>query len=119
MRRTLARALAALLLILSLSLPAAAAAQRDDLGGDPLGTTPVQRVRMVDGNQFRPQRVTISRGTRVRWINRDNVSHTTTGGTWDETLAPGERYARRFRRAGTFPYQCTIHFGMTGTIVVN
>ncbi|MFI5233363.1 MAG: hypothetical protein ACHQSE_12715 [Gemmatimonadales bacterium] len=25
---------------------------------------------------------------------------------------------RRFNTAGTFPYQCTIHAGMTGTVIV-
>jgi plastocyanin len=109
----------ALIAILAIALIVPSAAAAVPRGGEPLGTTPVQRIRMVDGNQFRPQRVTISRGTRVRWINRDNVSHTTTGSSWDETLSPGERFSRRFRRAGTFRYQCTIHFGMTGTIVVN
>jgi plastocyanin len=88
-------------------------------GGGPLGT--VQRVKMVDGNRFRPPVVTIARGTKVRWVNRDNVTHTTTSNTgiWNATLAPGERFARRFRRAGEFDYRCTIHTGMVGTIVVN
>jgi plastocyanin len=107
----------ALVAILAIALIVPSAAAAVPRGGEPLGT--VQRIRMVDGNQFRPQRVTISRGTRVRWINRDNVTHTTTGSTWDATLSPGERFSRRFRRAGTFRYECTIHFGMTGTIVVN
>jgi plastocyanin len=88
-------------------------------GGGPLGT--VQRVKMVDGNHFRPQTVTIARGTKVRWVNRDNVSHTTTSNTgiWDATVAPGERFTKRFRRAGEFDYRCTIHTGMIGTIVVS
>jgi plastocyanin len=87
---------------------------------EPLGTTETHRVRMVDGNAFRPRRITISRGDRVRWINRDNVTHTTTSanGLWNETLMPGERFTRRFRRAGRFGYQCMIHSGMDGTIVV-
>jgi plastocyanin len=87
---------------------------------EPLGTIETHRVRMVDGNDFRPDRITISRGDRVRWVNRDNVLHTTTsnGGLWDATLAPGERFTRRFRRAGTFNYLCEFHSGMTGTIVV-
>jgi plastocyanin len=56
----------------------------------------------------------------VRWVNRDNVSHTTTSnsGIWDATLSPGERFARRFRRAGEFNYRCTLHTGMIGRIVV-
>jgi plastocyanin len=117
--RTFARA-AVVVLMLSLSLPATAAEPRGDLGADPLGTSEVHRVRMVDGNRFRPTRITISRGDRIRWMNRDNVAHTTTSkrGLWDERLEPGERFSRRFRRAGTFDYRCTIHFGMDGRIVV-
>jgi plastocyanin len=97
----------------ALVVPAAAAEQ-------PLGTIDTHRVRMVDGNVFQPGRITIARGDRVRWINRASVTHTTTsnGGLWNETLQPGERFSRRFRRAGTFGYRCTIHAGMTGTIVV-
>jgi plastocyanin len=87
---------------------------------EPLGTIETHRVRMVDGNEFRPRRITISRGDRVRWVNRDNVTHTTTSnsGLWDESLSPGERFTRRFRRVGTFGYVCELHFGMNGTIVV-
>jgi plastocyanin len=104
---------------IALVVPAAAAeAQVDRRGMGPLGR--VQRVRMVDGNRFRPPTVTVTRGTRVRWVNRDNVSHTTTSNTgiWNATLSPGERFARRFRRAGEFNYRCTFHTGMSGTIIV-
>jgi plastocyanin len=112
----------ALVAILAFALVVPSAAASELRGVDPLGTSEVHRVRMVDGNRFRPARITIPRGDRVRWVNRDNVTHTTTSesGTWNETLAPGEGYSRRFRRAGTFQYRCTIHLssGMTGTIVV-
>ena len=98
------------------ALPAEANVSRRGMGT--LGT--VARVRMVDGNRFRPPTLTVARGTRVRWVNRDNVSHTTTSNTglWGETLSPGERFVRRFRRAGEFNYRCTIHTGMNGRIVV-
>ena len=105
---------------IALVVPAAAAeAKIARRGLGTLGTA--QRVRMVDGNRFRPRTVTVARGTRVRWVNRDNVSHTTTSnsGIWDATLSPGERFARRFRRAGEFNYRCTFHTGMTGTIIVS
>jgi plastocyanin len=104
---------------IALVIPATAAEARiGDHGLGPLGA--VRRVRMVDGNDFRPRILTISRGTRVRWVNVDNVSHTTTSnsGIWAATLSPGERFARRFRRAGEFDYRCTFHTGMIGTIVV-
>lgn len=104
---------------IAMIIPATAAEARiGDDGLGPLGA--VRRVRMVDGNDFRPRTLTVSRGTRVRWVNRDNVSHTTTSnsGIWAATLSPGERFARRFRRAGEFNYRCTFHTGMIGRIVV-
>jgi plastocyanin len=111
--KTLPRIVVIAVFAIALVVPSASAEE-------PLGTTETHRVRMVDGNAFRPGRITISRGDRVRWINRTSVTHTTTsnGGLWNETLQPGERFSRRFRRAGTFRYMCTIHAGMTGTIVV-
>lgn len=75
------------------------------------------RVRMKD-DVFRPRTVTIDRGDRVRWVNRGDRPHTTTGKGWDVTLAPGESYSKRFRRAGTYRYVCTFHSGMTGRIIV-
>ena len=111
--KTLLRIAVIAVFAFALVVPTASAEQ-------PLGTTETHRVRMVDGNAFRPRSITISRGDRVRWVNRAGVTHTTTSnrGLWNETLQPGERFSRRFRRAGTFRYQCTIHSGMTGTIVV-
>jgi plastocyanin len=87
---------------------------------EPRGTTTVERVRIVDF-AFRPRRLQISRGTRVRWVNRGSVSHTTTSNRdlWDSgTLAPGDTFSRVFRRAGTFRYHCSIHPDMTGRVVV-
>lgn len=74
-------------------------------------------VAMYD-NYFRPRRIRIPRGARVRWVNRGEVPHTTTGRGWDATLEPGESYTRRFRRAGTYRYLCRFHPGMTGRIIV-
>jgi plastocyanin len=75
---------------------------------------------MLDGQRFGPAIVRIDRGTRVRWVNASGLTHTTTsnGDAWDRALAPGERFTRRFRTTGRFPYHCEIHAGMTGTIVV-
>ena len=75
------------------------------------------RVKMRD-DVFRPRTVTIDRGDRVRWVNRGEDPHTTTGSTWNAILAPGEKYSKRFRRAGTYSYVCTFHPGMTGRIIV-
>ncbi len=80
----------------------------------------VERLRIVDF-AFRPRRLEVPKGTRVRWVNRGDVSHTTTSttGVWDSgVLQPGETFSRVFRTRGTFRYRCTIHPDMTGRIVV-
>jgi plastocyanin len=101
-RRALTASLAALLLTLAIA---------------PATASVTVRVRMRD-DVFRPVTVTIERGDRVRWVNRGDRAHTTTGSTWDAVLDPGERFTKRFRRAGTYEYVCRFHPGMTGTIVV-
>jgi len=83
----------------------------------PASAAVTARVKMRD-DVFRPRVVTIDRGDRVRWINRGENPHTTTGSTWNAVLDPGESYSKRFRRSGTYEYVCTFHPDMTGRIVV-
>jgi plastocyanin len=57
----------------------------------------------------------------VTWMNQDSVAHTSTsdGAGWDSGIvAPGAQYSVAFNTAGTYTYHCTIHPGMTGTVVV-
>jgi plastocyanin len=76
------------------------------------------RVKIVDF-RFRPGSLTVSRGDVVRWKNRGSVTHTSTSSSWDSgRIAPGGTFRKRFRRAGTFEYHCSIHPQMTGTIIV-
>jgi len=70
---------------------------------------------------FSPANLSVSAGTTVTWTNNDAMTHTVTsdGGIFDSgNLAGGKAYSRAFATAGTFPYHCTIHPGMTGTITV-
>lgn len=76
------------------------------------------RVRIVD-NAFRPGRITIARGTVVRWVNTGQNNHTSTGNAWNSgIISPGDSFRRRFRSRGRFRYHCTIHANMRGTIRV-
>jgi plastocyanin len=70
---------------------------------------------------YNPNPVNVAVGTTVRWTNTDSVAHTSTsdGGAWNSgTLAGGSHFDFTFQTAGSFPYRCTIHPGMVGTIVV-
>ena len=118
MRRSLVRTAVVAAIAFPLVLPGGPiASARDER---PRGQ--LARVTMPGGtvNRFRPARLTIDRGDRVRWVNNDSVTHTTTSNDndWNARVAPGDTFTRRFRQAGTFRYRCTIHPEMVGTIVV-
>jgi plastocyanin len=74
----------------------------------------------VKDNKYRPRRLEVDVGTRVRWTNRGHNPHTVTSnaGLFDRQIDPGERFSRRFKKPGTFKYHCEIHDGMTGRVVV-
>lgn len=92
------------------------------IGGLPVpasgGGNEIVKVKMVVGDRFRPRTVTIARGTIVKWVNKDNQDHTSTGPGWNSRLDPDEMFRRTFNQVGTFSYRCTIHVTMRGTIIV-
>jgi manganese oxidase len=76
--------------------------------------------------QFNPKTLTVSKGTTVTWKNSDSVAHDVTkqtgpgpkfqSGTGD--IGSGGTFKTTFNDPGTIKYECTVHPGMTGTIVV-
>ena len=63
----------------------------------------------------------MSAGTTVTWTNSDGTTHTVTadGGAFDSGhLADGATFQFTFKAAGVFPYHCSIHSSMNGTITV-
>jgi plastocyanin len=67
------------------------------------------------------QNITVTAGTTVRWLNDGPSGHTTTSdtGVWDSgTLNPGQTYQYESGTPGTYPYHCTLHPGMVGSITV-
>jgi plastocyanin len=70
---------------------------------------------------FGPARLEVSRGTRLIWTNTDSDPHTVTSdkGVWaSDALDTSNQFARVFTKPGTFPYHCSIHPFMHGTIIV-
>ena len=86
--------------------------------------TPVSIVRgssVLTTTAYSPNPVTVAVGGSVTWVNNDTVTHTSSanGGTWNSgAIAPGGAFTMTFATAGTYPYHCTIHPGMTGTVTV-
>jgi plastocyanin len=73
------------------------------------------RISLGD-DYYSPGTKTVSKGTRVVWVNTGREAHTITTAGWSKTLKPGQRYARVVKRG--FRYHCKFHSGMTGRVVV-
>ena len=68
-----------------------------------------------------PDSITVSVGTTVKWTNNDTVVHDVTSKNnlfVSGSMGPGATFSQTFQSTGSFPYYCTIHSGMTGTVTV-
>jgi plastocyanin len=76
----------------------------------------------IQGMAFTPSTITVSAGTTITWTNKDGVVHNVTSNTGifsSGTINPNQTFSQLFSVAGNFPYKCTLHPTMTGTVVVN
>jgi plastocyanin len=74
--------------------------------------------------EFIPSELTINKGDTVRWVNRERRQYHS---VWFEELGeeepadyfwPEETFERQFNEAGSFPYRCGPHDGMSGVVIV-
>jgi len=75
----------------------------------------------IDNFSFAPGSFTVAVGTTVTWTNHDDIPHTvvsTDGVFKSKVMDTDEKFSYTFDKAGTFPYFCSIHPKMTGTVVV-
>ncbi len=89
---------------------------------EPTVTTSVMRaaaeVEIID-SEFVPDSIEVSSGDTVMWTNRDGYAHTVTGFGIDRRVPAGGTASHTFTEPGTYDYDCTIHPGMEGTVVVD
>lgn len=71
---------------------------------------------------FRPEKLTVKKGTKVTWVNNTGAPHTVTGTkNWhfaSKTFSTNGKVSAVFSKTGTYHYMCSIHPYMTATIVV-
>jgi plastocyanin len=75
----------------------------------------------IDNFSFGPVAITVSVGTTVTWINRDDIPHTVVSTDKvfkSKVLDTDEKFSYTFTKAGEYPYFCSIHPKMTGKVVV-
>jgi len=101
--------LAALVMILALSGGASAAEKG-----------PAKQIS-IDNFSFEHD-VTVAVGTRVTWVNHDDIPHTVVSEDLttfrSKPLDTDETFSFTFDKAGTYKYFCSIHPKMTAQIVV-
>jgi plastocyanin len=76
----------------------------------------------ISNFKFAPASVSVKQGTRVIVTNQDSTGHTATADDGDSfdtgTLAQGASQAISVSKPGSYPYHCSIHPFMHGTLVV-
>jgi plastocyanin len=80
-----------------------------------------QHTVVMDGTTYKPEALTVKRGDTVVWVNKDPFPHTVTskeGGFDSHNIGEGKSWRYTARKAGEFPYACTLHPTMKGVLVV-
>jgi plastocyanin len=102
------------------------------------GNTTTSSVSIVSGastlttDAYSPNPIQVSVGTTVTWTNNDSQPHTVTSGSngqpdnkfnsspnFTPLLNPGQTFSFTFTEAGEYPYFCTLHPNMVGTVNVS
>src|SRR5215203_579111 len=81
---------------------------------------------------YQPNPIQVSVGNTVTWTNNDSQPHTVTSGSngqpdnkfnsspnFSPLLNPGQTFSFTFTEAGEYPYFCTLHPNMVGTVSVS
>jgi plastocyanin len=102
--------------------------------GDKVQVSIVPGSSTLTDNAYSPNPVEVAVGQTVLWTNNDSAFHTVTSGSagapdvgqeFDSGLAgptalttKGKTFEHTFSAAGEYPYFCTLHPAMVGTVVV-
>jgi len=75
---------------------------------------------VIQGFKFIPETLKVKRGDVVVWTNKDPLPHTATApGVFDsKSIDEGKSWRYTAKRAGDFPYVCTLHSNMKGVLQV-
>jgi plastocyanin len=92
-------------------------------GAQVTGVAASQTVQETSALKFDPASIRVSVGGVVEWVNASSVPHNVTFDSNPEltsqTMSAGDKYELKFNRAGQYPYHCTFHPGMDGTVTVS
>jgi len=74
----------------------------------------------IEDDFFNPANIQVSPGQTVTWTWSTSTTHNVTFSDSGSGDKGGENvtFSKTFPTAGTFNYNCTLHGGMTGTVLV-
>jgi plastocyanin len=75
----------------------------------------------IDNFTFNVALITVKRGTKVTWVNGDDIPHTVVAkdkSFKSTVLDTGDRFSFTFAKAGQYDYFCSLHPHMTGRVIV-
>lgn len=82
---------------------------------------PVTHYVVIEQMRFNPPTLTVQRGDRIEWMNRDLFAHTasSTSKAFDSgSIAVNASWSYVASRPGSYPYLCNFHPTMRGTLNV-
>ena len=94
--------------------------------GEPLALSTAEaadvQVRIEDF-KFVPEHLTVSPGTKITWVNKDDEPHSATSSEKPKRFDSGvldsdKTYSFTFTEKGSFSYFCKLHPHMTGVVEV-
>lgn len=90
------------------------------LAGAAMPALAAEHTVTIDGTAFAPATLTVQRGDRVTWVNKDPFPHTATArpGFDSGSIAAGGSWTWVADKGGAYDYVCTFHPTMKAKLVV-
>lgn len=108
------RYLTLLALLLAAALVAGCGGAEATDAGPAVRTSTVQ---VVD-DDFTPPDAEVTAGDTVTWQWDGSSQHNVVGDGFESPVQDAGTFEHRFTEPGTYPYRCTLHGGMQGTVTV-
>lgn len=71
----------------------------------------------ISRDGFLPRSPIIIKGSTIKWVNQDNIIHSVTSTSFDQTLNPTSEFSYAYNTEGEYPYHDT-YLGYFGTVFV-
>jgi len=89
--------------------------------GSPASAAPKTHVVTIENLRFTPDVLTVQRGDRVVWINKDLFPHTATADNKafdSHGIEPSASWTYVARKPGEYPYGCLFHPTMKARLTI-